>query len=53
SSGTTGLAAVEQNRRFIGIDTSHEYLQLAKKRIESVRLQSDRVMEAAELYIAN
>ncbi len=52
-SGTTGLAAVEQNRRFIGIDTSHEYLQLAKKRIESVRLQSDRVMEAAELYIAN
>lgn len=32
-SGTTGVVAVENDRRFIGIDINEEYLQLAKERI--------------------
>ena len=33
--GTAIVAAVELNRRGIGIDTSREYLEIAKKRIEA------------------
>lgn len=34
-SGTTGVAALELNRKFIGIEISTEYLEMAKNRIES------------------
>lgn len=34
-SGTTGIAAVHNGCRYIGIDTAKEYVQLAKKRIEA------------------
>lgn len=33
-SGTTGVAALRHNRKFIGIDVSKEYCQLAQRRIE-------------------
>jgi len=33
-SGTTALAAIQLDRNYIGIDTSTEYCELAKKRIE-------------------
>lgn len=33
-SGTTGVAAIEKNRRFIGIELEEEYFLIAKKRIE-------------------
>ena len=32
-SGTTGVAAIKLNRRFVGIDNCEEYVSLAKKRI--------------------
>lgn len=32
-SGTTGVVAVENKRRFIGIDTEQEFLELTKRRI--------------------
>ncbi|MEY8516819.1 site-specific DNA-methyltransferase [Lachnospiraceae bacterium 29-84] len=32
-SGTTGVAAIRLNRKFIGMDISEEYLELSKKRI--------------------
>lgn len=32
-SGTTGLAALKNGRRFIGIDKDHNYLEIAEKRI--------------------
>ena len=32
-SGTTGVASVRLNRRFIGIDNFEEYIELSKKRI--------------------
>lgn len=35
-SGTTGVAAIELNRKFIGIDIEKEFLDLAIKRIEDV-----------------
>jgi len=33
-SGTTGVAAVQSNRKFIGVDLELEYLELARKRID-------------------
>jgi site-specific DNA-methyltransferase (adenine-specific) len=35
-SGTSGLVAIRNDRSFIGIDLSEEYLKLAKKRIKKV-----------------
>ena len=34
-SGSTGVAALELGRRFIGIEISEKYYQIAKERIES------------------
>ena len=36
-SGTTGVAAVKQGRRFIGVDNCAEYVELARRRIEDCR----------------
>lgn len=35
-SGSTGVAAVKNNRRFIGMEMNEEYFKIAKERIESV-----------------
>jgi DNA modification methylase len=35
-SGTTGLVALQNNRRFIGIDIKQEYIDLADKRLRTV-----------------
>ena len=37
-SGTTGVVAVSNNRKFIGIDLSNKYLELAKLRIEEGKI---------------
>lgn len=34
-SGTTGVAAIRENREFVGIDLSQHYCDIAKKRIET------------------
>lgn len=36
-SGTTAVAAVESERRYVGFDTSAEYVELANRRIEESR----------------
>ncbi len=36
-SGSTGVAAIESGRRFIGIEREAEYVEIAKARIEAVR----------------
>lgn len=33
-SGTTGIAALKSNRKFVGFDTSEEYIELANRRIK-------------------
>lgn len=38
-SGTTGLASLELNRDFIGIEISEEYFQIAKHRIENAQIR--------------
>ena len=35
-SGTTGVEAVQFERKFVGIDVSEEYLEISKKRLEKV-----------------
>ena len=36
-SGTTGLAALMENRKFIGIEVNPDYFELSLKRIQSYR----------------
>ena len=40
-SSTTGVVAKRLNRRFIGIDTEEEYLQISKKRLENTIWQPE------------
>ena len=40
-SGTTGVAAVQMGRKFIGIEREERYFQIACKRIEDAQRQSD------------
>ena len=37
-SGTTGVASISENRKFVGIDMSAEYVTIANKRCESVSI---------------
>nr|GGG64594.1 methyltransferase [Virgibacillus oceani] len=37
-SGTTGLAALEHNRNFVGIELNPEYIKIAKKRLAAVQM---------------
>lgn len=39
-SGTTGIACAMLNRRYIGIDTEKEYLDLTIKRYEKIKGQN-------------
>jgi site-specific DNA-methyltransferase (adenine-specific) len=34
-SGTTGVAAITQGRKFVGIDLDKAYIELARRRIEA------------------
>ena len=36
-SGTTGVATLLENRKFIGIELSKEYFDIAKARIENIK----------------
>ncbi len=46
-SGTTGVAAVQMGRRFIGIEREPKYFDIACKRIEDAQRQGDMFIEAA------
>lgn len=37
-SGTTGVAAVKNNRKFIGVEIDAEYFELSKERLESAEV---------------
>jgi DNA modification methylase len=44
-SGTTGVAAVQLGRKFIGIEIDPGYFEIAKKRIEQAQLQIPMELE--------
>ncbi len=46
-SGTTGVAAVQMGRRFIGIEREPKYFEIACKRIEDAQRQGDFFVENA------
>lgn len=46
-SGTTGVAAVQMGRRFIGIEREPKYFDIACKRIEDAQRQSDLFIGSA------
>lgn len=46
-SGTTGVAAVQMGRDFIGIEREEKYFQIACKRIDDAQRQGDFFVEAA------
>ena len=50
-SGTTCIAALQLNRRFIGIDISHEYCKIAKNRIKIYDNQPRLFNEEQEAYV--
>lgn len=47
-SGTTGVACVNTNRSFIGIEKDPTYFEIAKNRIEQAKLRYDRIEANSE-----
>ena len=47
-SGTTGVAATQANRGFIGIEREPKYFDIACKRIEDVQRQGDMFIGATQ-----
>jgi DNA modification methylase len=47
-SGTTGVAAVQMGRRFIGIERDEGYFDIACRRIEQAQRQGDMFISGAE-----
>jgi site-specific DNA-methyltransferase (adenine-specific) len=45
-SGTTGVAAVQMGRKFIGIERDERYFDIACKRIEDAQRQGDMFIQA-------
>lgn len=52
-SGTTGKMAVQLGRRFVGIEISAEYLEIAKRRISDAVTLRNHVEPAEEPEVAN
>jgi site-specific DNA-methyltransferase (adenine-specific)/modification methylase len=46
-SGTTGVAAVQMGRSFIGIEREEKYFDIAVRRIEEAQRQGDFFVDAA------
>lgn len=40
-SGTTGVACIELNRDFIGIEIDRDYFEISQKRIKSIKERND------------
>lgn len=47
-SGTTGVAAIRQGRRFVGIEKEEEYISVARSRIEDIIAESASSLFALE-----
>ncbi len=40
-SGTTGVSALKSSRKYVGYDISQEYIDIANRRLESLKKQMD------------
>jgi site-specific DNA-methyltransferase (adenine-specific) len=49
-SGTTGVAAVNEHRRFIGIELDPNHCEIARRRIAAATLKVDPAMAQADLF---
>ena len=47
-SGTTGVACMEQGRRFVGIEMDRKYFEIACRRIEQAQAQGSLLAETSE-----
>jgi len=50
-SGTTAIAAIENNRNYIGIDLSPEYCEMARKRIDKNKITSELFLLKGQLNL--
>jgi DNA modification methylase len=47
-SGTTAVAAIKSDRKFVGYEISPEYIQLAKKRVKPLMERTSLQFETTE-----
>ena len=50
-SGTTGVAAVQMGRKFIGIEREPKYFEIARKRIEDAQRQVDMFVQPVQKMV--
>ncbi|MDF1519340.1 MAG: site-specific DNA-methyltransferase [Brevefilum sp.] len=49
-SGTTAVAAIQEGRKFIGIDTENDYIELSQDRISDIQIKLPAIAEETENY---
>lgn len=47
-SGSTGVAAIQTGRKFIGVERDPRYFEIACRRIEQAQQQGDMLVETAK-----
>jgi DNA modification methylase len=49
-SGTTALAAIQQGRNYVGIDTNEEFVELSRNRISDIQISLPIIAESRETF---
>jgi DNA modification methylase len=49
-SGTTAVAAIQEGRKFIGIETENDYIELSQARISEIQIKLPAIAEETENY---
>jgi DNA modification methylase len=49
-SGTTAVAAIQEGRKFVGIDTENDYIELSQDRISEIQIKLPAIAEETESY---
>ncbi|MDY6847251.1 MAG: site-specific DNA-methyltransferase [Chloroflexota bacterium] len=52
-SGTTAVAAVQEGRKFVGIDTEDAYVEISQERLSEIQIKLPAIAEEAEDYEAD
>jgi site-specific DNA-methyltransferase (adenine-specific) len=48
--GTTAVAAIQEGRKFVGIDTEDDYVELSQERISEIQIKLPAIAEETENY---